>query len=589
MAFDPQTAKVVEGGGFDPSSAKPVRLNPAPTLEEFQAQKPTANESQLVQMGRFARENAPLIGSILGGVAGAAAGPAGSVALGSLLGTTLGTSIGTSARQLARRVQLKETKEPKQALGEYVTNITEQAMYDLVGQGIGKGIATVVEKAVPLAREGADIAQRALRREGGTLTMAQAAESPTFGLAESFARAGAGGKGQFIRLEKRNADAIQAIKDSLIRKMTQGPVDDKVAGKLFQNVIKQGEGAHSSAATALYKDFDNRVGNVLVDTRALREAGQAVADEYARIGNVGKTEAGGRLIDQVKSIGNQLTFSDVHLLRSNLLATTRDLKAAGQETKALLHAGQFLRQAEDAMENAAAKLPGNLYKEYREISSFYRKGKEAFNNDIIRSLMDSHPERVGEELFRSGNVTEIIQAKASLRQAKRYKPDLDPSATLNKLRAGYLNAMLTAKAATTKEGETVAVNMMKELATAKTSRQFQVMFNETQRKAIDEFSRTAFLAASNRPSQFGILAPILQAGAIGLVLAGDPDAKDLMQSGAIIFSPYLLSKVMTNPAAVSILTKGLKLPAGTSPGSSVVVKLADAMTHWMQNPPKEPE
>ena len=549
------------------------------------------------------KENLPLIGSIGGGILGSIASPAGSIALGSALGTILGTSIGTSGKQILEQRE-GNVKSLKETLGEQVTNISEQTMYDLVGQGIGKGLSKTVEMAAPLIREGAEKAQQTLMRRGGTLTMSQASESPTLGLAESFARAGAGGKGQFIKLEKRNADAMQAIKDSLIQTMSKSPVDDKVAGKLFQNAIKNGEGAHSAAATALYKDFDARVGGELVDMLPVQQAAQKVASDYARIGNVGKSDAGGALIDQLKSIGNTMTYSDAHLLRSNLLARIRDLKAGGQESRAVMIATQFAKQVDEAMETSAKNLSGNLFKEYREISGFYRKGKQAFNNEIVQSLMEKQPERVGEELFKSGNVSEIIQAKASLRQAmlqeraagvkgivdqegKIIKEVTSAKDVMNRLRAGYLNAMLTAKSATTKEGETVATNMLRELATAKSSRQFRAMFSEAQRDSITSFARTAYLVASNKPSQFGILAPILQAGAIADLALGDMGTGNTAASLTVLLSPYVLSKVLTNPNAVNVLTKGLKLPAGTAPTSSVVTKLGAELRHWIENPVQE--
>lgn len=537
-------------------------------VEGFRAKAPPS-QSTLENLGPTLIEHAPAIGSVAGGIAGTVtAGPGGGLA-----GTALGTSIGTSVKQIAGR--LKGGEQPIAGEGgivhEQMKNIVEQTTYDMLGNVIGAGLSKAGQAVMPKAREGAVRAQELLREKGGSLSAAQAVDSPTLNLAESFARAGAGGKGQFAKLDKGNATALQAIKSDLIEKISADPINDRVAGKLFQDAIGKGEVAHKIAASALYKDFDAKVGEVLVDTAPVQQFGRELAAELRNIGNVGKSEAGGRLIDQLGSVPKTLTFSEAHSLRSNLLATLRDLKgAASPETKAVATASMALKRVEDAMEGAATSLPGNLHQEYRAISSFYRKGKEAFNNDIIADLVVKQPERVGEALFKTGNVSEIVQAKASLRQASQFDKTVDSKDAYNRLQAGFLNARLTAKSATDKMGETTAQNLLRDLIESRTERQFQVMFSPEQRKAIHEFALTAYTALNNKPQNFGVLVSMIQAAAIVDLGAGatgsTASTKAPGADAAIILSPYVLSKVLTNPRAVSALAKGLMLPsAGAGP------------------------
>lgn len=551
----------------DLPDTKPIRLD----IERFKQE----NRLQLTQ-------SLPVIGAVGGGLLGAAAGPAGSVALGSALGTVLGTSIGTSAKQL------KEQSEGKigtlrETLGEQVQNVAEQSLWDMTGSVIGAGIAKTLNMAMPSAREGADIAQSALRQRGGTLSMAQAVQSPTLDLAESFARAGAGGKGQFIGLEKRNADALQAIKDNLILKISKDPIDDRVAGKLFQNAINKGDAAHSIASTALYKTFDERAGSLWVDLTPARLLGIELSEKINK-GLISKSEAGGRLIDQLNKLGKTVPFSDAHQARSSLLALSREIKASKGDTIALRNATIAARSIDDAMEASASKLSPDLYAEYRQISKFYKTGKQAFNNEVIQTLLNETPERVGENLFKSGNVSEIIQAKASVRAAARHDPSINPEKVFNKLQAGYLNALLTSRSAVNIEGETTAQNLAKFLADAKTSRQFSVMFNPGEREIISDFGRTAFLTLRNKPSQFGILAPLLQAGAIGSVIVqGEAGPAEI----GLLLSPYVLGKVLTNPSLVTALTKGLQAPAGTVAATSALAKITNEWSKTFGQPTKE--
>lgn len=544
----------------------------------------TIGQEESVGVGKVLRENAPLIGSVVGGIVGTASPvPGGAFAgstvlgpmIGSLIGTVAGTSIGTSAQQIAEQARGKKMSA-SEVLLEQGSNVAEQALWDVAGNVIGAGVAKGISKFSPVARSGAGIAEQALRKEGGTLSASQAVESPTLSLAESFARAGAGGKGQFIELDKRNADALQAIKDSLIQSITKDPVNDRVAGKVFQDAISKGDSAHQIASTALYKQFDQQAGNVLVDSLPTQKIGLDLAEQFKRIGNVGKSDAGGRLIDQLSNLPNTLTFSDAHILRSNLLATIRDLRASGTETRALKTATDAMKQIDASMEQSAKSLPKNLFDQYRQISAFYRKGKEAFSNEIVSELVRTQPERVGESLFRTGNVSEIIQAKASLRQAARFDNTVDESAIWKRLQAGYLNHLLTSRTAVNLEGETTAQNLMKQLADAKTDRQFAVMFNEQQRQAIADFGRTAYLTLRNKPTQFGILAPLLQAGAIGNLLSGGAmtgTQPSPLRDVGILVSPYVIANVLTNPKAVSVLIRGLKIPAEFASAGPVLTKL----------------
>ena len=562
MTFDISTAKPIESevpGGFDISTAKPFGAD----IKAFK------QESR-----RGFIEALPAIGAVGGGILGAAGTPAGSIALGSLLGTIAGTSIGTSAKQLKEQSEGK-IGTVKETLGEQVRNISEQALWDLTGQAIGTGIAKTINMALPSPREGADIAQTALRAKSGTLSAAQSVQSPTLDLAESFARAGAGGKGQFIGLEKRNADAIQAIKDDLIKTISKDPVSDRTAGKLFQNAVSKGDAAHSIASTALYKTFDAKVGGLTVDTSLVQKLGLEISDQLKRIGNVGKTEAGGALIDQLSKVNSATSFADAHVLRSNLLATIRDMKASGTESVALRNASRAAMAVDDAMEQSAKNLSPTLFAEYRQISKFYKTGKQAFSNDVIQTLLREQPERVGENLFKTGNVSEIIQAKATVRQAARHDPSIDPGKVFNRLQAGYLNTLLTSRAAVNLEGETTARNLAKVLADAKTDRQFAVMFNSGERELISDFGRTAYLTLQNKPSQFGILAPLLQAGAIGsIAVTGEAGPAEI----GLLLSPYVLGKILTNPSLVTALTRGLQAPAGTAAASAAMAKITNEWT-----------
>lgn len=538
----------------------------------------------------------PAAGSILGGIGGGIVGGPG----GALGGTALGASIGTSAEQVIRGLRgapVGKMQSPDgtpyetstgAVLHEQLGNVAEQSLMQMGGEVVGALGGAAVKAMSPAARVGALAAQKTLAKEGGGLSAAQAVESPTLDLVESFARAGAGGKGRFIALDKANADALQATKNNLIQSISKAPADDVVAGQAFKDAVSNGDKAHGEAAADLYKNFDATTQGALVDTKPLQVFSQGIVDQLKRTGNVGKTDSGGQLLDQMASVPNTMTFADAQELRSNLLARVRDLRARGDDGKAMRNATVAAQIVDKAMEESARNLPPEVFKQFREINAFYKEGKDAFNNDIITNLMLKNPERVGETLFRNGNVTEILQAQKTLQLAQRLDKGgkINADEVTNGLRAGYLNGMLTAKPATNIEGETTAKSLMKDLASAKTDRQFAVMFTPQQLDAISEFGRTAYLTLNNKPSNFGILAPLLQASAIGDLALNASGSGTGTKSPAldvgIIAAPAILAKVLTNPKAVGVLIRGIELGPKAQGSPAVMAKLVGALNEAMK-------
>src|SRR5437660_2871705 len=149
-----------------------------------------------------------MAGSVVGGTLGTVSGgPVGGIA-----GTALGASIGKSGEQLYKGITgQKQYGSVRDVLGEYPSAVAEQTGYQILGQGIGSAITKGVGLAAPMMREGVARAQELLAPKGGTLSYGQMGHSSLVEPLESFARSGVGGKGIFLGLDKRNADALQAI------------------------------------------------------------------------------------------------------------------------------------------------------------------------------------------------------------------------------------------------------------------------------------------------------------------------------------------------------------------------------------------
>ena len=575
---NPETqAKIRERFGVAPQYTPPADLGPTDFLSDLIKGKNEARQD----VARNTVDQLPLIGSIVGGTAGALGGPVISAA-----GTALGTSVGTSAKQIIQNLSGEKELSPADTIKEQAINVGTQTAFDLAGSGVVGGINKLAKAVSPAIREGVSGAQSLIAGKGGSLSAAQVAESAPIELAEAFARSGAGGKHAFLQLDKANTKALDAITEDIISSASTKPLSDIRVGKLFQSAIKRGEDAHQYAASQLYANLDNAMmgKGIAVDTGPIKQFASSLKSRLAEINNVGKTEAGGKLIDSLEGLPPNLSFSTAHELRSSLLQTIRDLKASGSEGRAIMNATIAVKRLEAEMETSAKVAGPDFFKQYRGASEFYKSGKNAFDNDVIVRLMETQPERVGESLFASGNVSEIIKAKQALNEAQRFAAQnpssakkVDAQSIYNRMQAGYLRGMFGAKGATNTQGETVGLNILKELSTSKTDRTFGVMFSPEQKKLISDFGVAAQLALRNKPSGFGTLAPIVQASAaLDLVSgsAGGPSTNSPLADIGILVSPYVLATMLTNPKTANMLITGLKLPQGSAALASISAKLS---------------
>lgn len=488
----------------------------------------------------------------------------------------------------------------------------------LAGEGAG-GLLTKGFQALlrPKAKEGAATVQDLMQARGGTLSASQAVEPGVISTLEDIGRSGFAGKPIFQRLDQTNQAALQSAKKDIIESVSKNLPSDKKIGDIFQEAILAGKTEHAAQSKVMYENFDKKASLVkkvktetpeesvildasgraipqitvktskrpvyLVDATAVSQFADKTISLLGRIGNVGKTERGGQLISQLSQIKKEMSFADAHELRSSLLSTIRDLRASGEESRALKFASEAVSNLDKAMETSASKLAPDLYKEYRAISVFYKKGKEAFSNDIVSALLKEKPSKLGEHLFRSNAVEDIIQVKASLRQAEKLDPSVKAVETFQKIKAGYLEAKFTAKGATNIEGETVGHNLIKDLAVRKTDRVFNATFNEGERRSIQQFARASLLATRTPDSQFGVVTKLIQAGALGDAITfrfNNPGA-----DVAIAITPYVLARMLTNPKNVRYLIGGMR----TQSSSAKAVGLATKISAEMQNIESERE
>lgn len=575
MPFDLKTARPVypsgaeNGRGFDLSSAKPVETiggRPVITVN-VPPEKPLRPLGQRIVHG--AVENLPLIGGIAGGM------------LGSVPGGAVGGELGTIAKQGIEGLYYGKPMTTGGMLKEQALQSGGMAAGESVGRyALDPALKYGATKAARFlwpAKEGAAEAQALLRAHGGTLSAGQAVKGGVPATTEKLASLGIFGRPVYERLSESNQGALQSARDELINQYSKIPAETiaKRSGTLVQDVLKSGDQAFSGAADKMYSDFSNQVlektsnlpmGGRTVDMGPIRAWAQRIADQYARVG-----KAAPAVIQDALRTPSNVTFADAQFDRSLALKRLRDLQTGtSKDTASLAYYKELQGKILGQMDSAAQKLDPELYKQYRQISDFYRRGKEAFGNDVVLGLLDKNPEKVAESLYASGNVSEITQLKATLRAAKRLDPKLDTDTAWNNLRGSYLNQLFLKSSMRGAEGDVKGAALQRSISEAKNLRTMNALFGRDDAQKIAKLVSSMRVAQS--PMEHGggleMAIPLGQGAAIGALVrygvagaagygaykyGGASPEEAFATAGVVLMTPRVLAKLMTNPETVNAL------------------------------------
>ena len=185
-----------------------------------------------------------------------------------------------------------------------------------------------------------------------------------------------------------------------------------------------------------------------VDTTKMKEGLQPLRDQLERVNWVGESPESRKLLESMLNQTDNLSFSDAQVLRSNLLDAQRNLEGAVGKTKVSKKVNQVVDDLTKAMDEAAGKESPEVLAKYRAIKKYAQTGYKAFDNKFIADMVvadKKNPERIGECLFRSGNVTEVKEAQKALRYAAKFGKDrgISYDRTWKQMQSGYLDSVLS--------------------------------------------------------------------------------------------------------------------------------------------------
>jgi len=550
-------------------------------------------------VGTAFKESLPDIGGLLGGIAGVAATKtpmgatagrtAGTMAVRSMLGAGAGTLTGTVAKQKVDEIMGKPMLLDAQ-LAEQLSNTATNMAIDSAGNvvfSLGGKAYKVAQEVIPklgifdIALPKVDQlklqVQRLLQREGGSLTKYQVEPTATRAVAESIGRAGISGRGVFDDLELANLQALKTKRDEVLDDISSRTLTDLEAGALYKDVIGNAQDNLSLAAREAYAQINERGQNVLVNSSALSKKAQQELAAAANISKTGdpSTSLGNEVTSQLKAISDlkdEITFADAHEFRSNLSKQLREAKSEfGANSPKVATLTQAVVAIEKAMDDAATKLSPALKKAYDENSAFYRDSITELFPTTLSKLNKGTAERVGETIFKSGNVSEIKDFYKSLERAKQLNPDLDVNVVKNSIQKGYLSSILGEEG--TEISVTSLINLQKKLQTDKKfNRTFDAAVSPEVKQNVEVLANAAKLSQLKPQNTFslainsaqanqisGAVQAILAAGGAGYAYSELGTVGAVLAGGGLLMAPRVLAKMATNREAINELIKAERM------------------------------
>jgi hypothetical protein len=595
-------------GGAQPSAPSGTDMTKSVMSPEYKAQQESLLPEllglgggllSLTPAGRFIGAGGPVVEAL------ASRAPALRPFLPSLIGSSVGTAVGTGLEQ-----SLGGEFVPSQ----FAKNLAENAAWDVGGnlvfrvggqaiqigkealQGLGIGKNNIPDAQIA--------AQRFLSQSSqpqATLTRAQLLETPGSIAAERLARGGTGAT-IFGAQEQAVKKAVEEGKRNFFNKLDtdpefnavlgQGRSADYAAGTAFTNAINRAFTSLKEQVDPFYQTLGQQGKNVPVDFSSIQKVAQQELDAASAISSTGRagsalSEEVAKELKNIADIKGTIDFAQAHQYRSNLLSRIRELEQSEvRPTNLIRILKSTVKQLEDKMDEGAKLFDPTLKKEYDKISQLYKEGVSELYPQTVTKALQKNPERVGEHLFRVGNETEILDTIKAARRIETLTANtanpIKSDQILNSLRYGYLDGVLsTAKLAT-------------DLDNPKFARSFNALFpDKNQQEVLRGMANAAktiqkaeapVAGLPSRTVGTGVQFASLATGGTAAYLSLTPDQQEklkdnvpasLITGGIILFTPRIMAKAMTDPAAVSALAK-VTNPTKISPAAygAAVTKLA---------------
>jgi len=608
---------------------KPTKISPeelygtpqdVPLPEEVTQYLPE-QEKEKDTWEEFKKDVPAMVGGIVGPLVTSKLGPAAQV-----FAAGIGGMLGEAAQE-THEIMRGEDTTPREFATEVGMAGVEQAAFEKIGQIALKLGGRAWAKLHPQKTKAAQSVEDIFKGYGGEFTLPQQTDSWVIQQLEGLSKGSLTGSGVFKAVDATNDAAFKSMQDDLsklIAKRASTHLSDEDIGNLVLHTLKGGRAAHSNIAGDMYSAFDEMVapktaikevlekvtkdttgksgkfvtrdvlrtveetvGGVPVDITPIKRYAFSELESLKELNNIGAGDVGKQLLDQLAGLQDDLFFSSAHELRSNLLSMSRDLKDVVGAGKARHVINNIVEIANKTMDASASKAGPQVYKQYRAIDKFYRMGKEAFDNDFIAKMIiqNKHePARIGEVVFKDGNVADIKSMKRGLAYAAKLDPTLNKSKVWHSLQSGYVESLISKSM--TPDGTIRPDTLMKVFTDRKKARTLQHAFTMEQRSAIRNFAQVGQIINKKPEGGLGMVMQLAQGSAIVGIATGHVDAPE---AAAIFLGPRVLAKALTSPKVARLMTTAMKTKGMTAQGAKITSKLISEVTKLQIEDQKEQE
>jgi len=497
----------------------------------------------------------------------------------------------------------------------------EEAMYELLGLTVVGGVVKAAQWAVGKPYMNIKWIKDQITKSGGNLTASQVVDGTILDTLEGLTEASWGGR-HIRETRKLNDTAINnyvfEFQENFIENVAK-PLSDFEAGRMFQNAVGVAQAQHKKIGGQMFDHLDEVVeANRKFELKPITNINDsAILDPSGTtiqtvVQGVKKTEIlpvsmktvkgwAKEELNKIKGIEGSIkswrynyyntlinqtddfiSFSAAQKLRTEWLEKGRNFANKAQPTFSQADFGatkQLTQQLDRSMGDAAAKMGDEFNAEYRTANKFWKAGKKRLENELVSRLMNSNAEKVGSKIFATGNVTEIIKARQSLKAAENFtKGSNSPIVfkdTWEKMQQGYISSIINksrqgtelTKGAAEKFGSDIAggelnIPALKQLFTDPDKlKTFNSAFTKDQRTSVKKFM-SAVEAAQKRPEGAGTF--MVTVGQAGLVIAGLGGGGYAVGgiAGAVAsltITPAILARALTKPEFTNLLANGLHM------------------------------
>lgn len=548
------------------------------------------SKSLMRSIGESVVEDAP---EIAGSMAGEALGLAVGGPKGAIIGGGVGQAVGGLAKDMTRNpketgLALAETagaastaiSDPAGTVRTISDNPRVQSFLKERGQEfatgaagsvIGAGAAKLVSKAIsPFKKsvlEGAKEIRGLFQKFGSDLTPAQATDNAGLDLLEGALQNSLTSQGTMNTFKAGQEQAGRQVVEAVVNELA-GDVSNRLGqegvGELFLQTAKRGAEAHDALTNGLYANVDELSKGTWVSTLDLKKAAQNIQNELKILGKLGKTAEITDALSGIRNLPEEMPFSHAHMVRSELLKKVRALKANPEKAQSLARVAQLAEAAHGMMENGAGALNGDAVAAWKLANATYKEGKEVFENSFMANLIVKNkvqPSKIGETIFRNGNVDEVRKAKKALERASQLDPSINFGKTWKAMKAGYLEDVLARH--TTPDGNVDGAGMMKEFIQKRSSRTLEEAFSEHEFRELERLARAMKKSQTNPAASIPIkMAQVLGGFQLLTSQFRDDNKYDTAANSAalgLLIAPAVLARLVVSPTGRKLLTEGFEM------------------------------